>query len=174
MPLGQRGHDLRVLHDEGWIDASFLQKFTDQLWNKIRKLGHWERKNTQTRIQGNKMNSVLLFLKVFQYGNLNLIYFSCEIKTCMCTSLNSNTRIVFNFTLSRSLAAVLGGEQSTLCLTQSKSSALRASSVCNSSGSGNLQPRIRSRSGNIRRRRNGGVKSTVHSGPSGPSGWYVT
>jgi hypothetical protein len=34
MPLSQWGHDLRVLHDEGWIDASFLQEFADQLWNK--------------------------------------------------------------------------------------------------------------------------------------------
>merc|ERR1719411_1391482 len=72
--------------------------------------------------------------------------------------------------LSNSLAAVLGAEHSTLFLAQSASNLTLASSVSNSVGFGNFSPKAFSKSGNILNFLKGGVKSKVHSGPSGPSG----
>ena len=61
--------------------------------------------------------------------------------------------------LSSNLAVVRGGEHSMSCFRQRASRAARASSVCREDGSGSLVFRASSKSGNIRSRFHGGVKS---------------
>ena len=130
-----------------------------------------------------KVGNKWIIATIYKYNNNNIKIdnkggidtFLLQKVSDQLQSITKNYNFVSNLsqsirTLSSNREAVLGALQSTWCLTHRSSNCFLDSGRSNFVGCGSLAPVAFSKSGNIRSRLKGGVKSISNAGPVGPSG----
>ena len=195
VPLGEGTHDLGVVHDEGWVDALNLYEVSHQLWCVVIIVC--------VCVSFHAHYVACMCVSVCKYCIYLIQQSACACVVCMCVCVVCVCMLYIPYpavcvcvcgvhvcvcvvcvhavyTLSSSLADVLGGLHSTPCFKQSsfknfwKSKGHKANTHAsnthtfrlfspvepNVEGEGNVTPNCFSSSGIIGIRRNGGVKST--------------